>query len=85
MEVKIYTIPTCPWCGKLKEWLKAKKVSFQELEIEESSNSNYRDELINKTGQVGVPVIDIDGEIIIGFNEKKIEEALNKAKDKEES
>jgi glutaredoxin 3 len=77
MDIKIYTTPTCTWCIKLKEWLKKKKVSFQDLEVTESDT--WRDELIEKSAQMATPVIDIDGEIIIGFDEKKLEAAINKA------
>ena len=77
MEVKIYTIPTCPWCVKLKEWLKKKKISFQELDVMEEDKA--RDDLIEKSGQMSVPVIEIGDKIIVGFNEKKLEEALQKS------
>lgn len=77
MEVKIYTLPTCSWCVKLKEWLKKKKVSFQEFDLIEEENA--RDEIIEKSGQMSVPVIEIDGKILIGFNEKKLEAALGKS------
>ena len=82
MEIKIYTIPTCPWCTKAKEWLKKKKLSFQDCNVAESQNSQYRDELLEKSGQMGVPVVDFDGEIVVGFNEKRLEEALERAKKK---
>jgi glutaredoxin 3 len=77
MEVQVYTTPTCPWCKKLKDWLKKKKVSFIEHDITESDKA--RDELIEKSSQLGVPVTDIDGTIITGFNEKELEAALKKA------
>ncbi len=82
MEVKIYTIPTCPWCAKGKEWLKKKKIPFQDCNVAESQNSQFRDELLDKSGQISVPVFDFDGIIVIGFNEPKLEEALAKAKKK---
>jgi glutaredoxin-like YruB-family protein len=78
MEVKIYMTPTCPWCQKAKEWLKKNRVSFQELDLSESDT--YRDELIEKSHQMAIPVFDIDGQIIIGFDEKKLEELLKKKK-----
>jgi len=79
MEIKIYTIPSCPWCEKAKEWLKKKKYSFQELDVSESNT--YRDELLDKTSQLAVPVFDIEGICVVGFDEKKIEEAIQKVKD----
>jgi len=80
MEVKVYTTPTCGWCKKLKEWLKKKNVSYQELNVIESDQA--RDELIDKSGQISVPVTDIDGEIIVGFNEAKFEEIIKRKKGK---
>ncbi len=78
MEIKIYTTPTCSWCVKLKEWLKKKKYAFQELDVTEEDV--YSDEMLAKSGQLAVPVIDIDGKIIVGFHEQKIEEAIAKSK-----
>jgi len=82
MEIKLYTIPTCSWCVKAKEWLKKKKLPFLDCNVAESQNGQFRDELIEKSGQIAVPVMDLDGEIIVGFNEQHLEEALEKAKKK---
>ncbi len=78
MEIKLYMTPTCPWCKKLKEWLKKKKVGYQEIDVVE--NDREREEMIEKSGQMAVPVIDIDGTIIVGFDEKKLEEKIGKGK-----
>ena len=80
MEIKIYITPTCPWCKKLKEWLKKKKLAFVEFDIIESDK--HRDEVLDKTGRMAVPVIDIDGTIISGFDEKALEQAISKANGK---
>jgi len=74
MEIQIYTTPTCPWCQKLKDWLKKKKVAFIEHDITESDKA--RDDALEKSSQLGVPVIDIDGKIIVGFKEGELEKAL---------
>ncbi len=74
MTVKIYTTPTCPWCKKAKEFLKQKKIKFTELDV--SSNEKARDEMVQKSKQMGVLVIDMDGKIIIGFDQGAIEKAL---------
>ncbi|HLD39819.1 MAG TPA: glutaredoxin domain-containing protein [Candidatus Nanoarchaeia archaeon] len=79
MEVKIYTIPTCPWSAKAKDWLKKKKVPFQDCNVAESQNGQFRDELLDKSGQIAVPVIDFNGIIVLGFSEQRLEEALAKA------
>lgn len=76
MDIKVYTTPNCTWCKKLKEWLKKNKLSFQELDI--SENDNYRDEVIEKSGQMAVPMSDIDGKVIVGFDEKALMEATGK-------
>lgn len=71
MDIKIYTLPHCPWSKQLKEWLKKKKVSFQECDLEE--NENYRDEVLAKTGQLAAPVIVAAGKYHIGFHEDVLE------------
>ena len=80
MDIIVYTTPTCPWCKKLKSWLKKKKISFEERDTTEEDK--YRDELLKKSNQLAVPVIDIDGTIIVGFDEKAIGEEIKKAKGK---
>lgn len=80
MEVKIYTIPTCPWSAKGKEWLKKKKIPFLDCNVAESQNSQFRDELLDKSGQISVPVFDFAGQIVIGFNEQRLEQAMAKVK-----
>ncbi|PIN76819.1 NrdH-redoxin [Candidatus Woesearchaeota archaeon CG10_big_fil_rev_8_21_14_0_10_36_11] len=78
MEVTIYTIPTCPWCKKLITWLKRKRIPFRECDTFEENSC--REELLKKTGQLAVPVIDIDGTLIIGFKEQELSDAIEKAK-----
>lgn len=73
-KIMIYTIQDCPHCEELKDFLKQKKIEFEDIDVEE--NDEIAEEIIEKTGQNGFPVIDINGEIIIGFDEEKIEEAL---------
>ncbi len=76
MTIKIYTTPTCPWCKKTKEFLKQKKIAYTELDV--TSNEKARDEMVKKSKQMGVPVLDIDGKIIVGFDQAAIEKALKK-------
>ena len=73
-KVKVYSTPTCPWCHKVKEYLKEHKVAFTDVDVAE--NEKARNEMIEKSGQMGVPVTDIGGTIIVGFDVKKIEAAL---------
>jgi len=72
--VKIFTTPTCSICFALKEFLKEHNVEFEEVDI--SSDKIAREEIIKRTGQMGVPVIEINNEIIVGFNKKRISELL---------
>ncbi|MBD3164649.1 NrdH-redoxin [Candidatus Woesearchaeota archaeon] len=74
-EVKIYSTPTCPWCKKTKDFLKQKGVDFKDIDV--SSDEKSRNEMIDKSGQMGVPVLDIDGKVIVGFDQKAIESALS--------
>lgn len=73
-KVIVYSTSTCPWCERAKEFLKQNNVEFEERNAQ--LNPVYANELQEKSGGVGVPVLDIDGTIIIGFNEKKIREVL---------
>ncbi|MDU1321139.1 MAG: glutaredoxin family protein [Clostridium botulinum] len=73
--IKVYTTESCPWCTKAKTYLKTKGIVFQELNIEKDEKA--RDEMVQKSNQRGVPVLDIDGSIIIGFNKPAIDEAIN--------
>lgn len=74
MTVIIYSTLSCPWCNKTKEFLKENKIKFKDIDV--SSNKKAIDEMIEKSGQKGVPVLDIDGTIIVGFDEAKIRKAL---------
>ncbi len=74
VTIRIFTTPTCPWCKKAKEFLKKRKLSYVELDVYEDNKA--RQEMISKTGQVGVPVIEIDGKLIVGFDQEDIEKLL---------
>lgn len=72
--VKVYSTPTCPWCAKTKEFLKHNKIKFEDIDV--SRNSKAAHEMVAISSQTGVPVIDISGKIIVGFNESAIKKAL---------
>ena len=74
-KITIYTLSWCPHCSALKEYLKNKKYEFENIDVEE--NEDIAEEIIEKTGQSSFPIIDINGNILIGFDSKKIEEILN--------
>jgi len=74
MEIKIYTTSTCPYCTMAKDFLKDRGIKYTEFNV--GADARARDEMIKKTGQMGVPVIEIDEEIIIGFDQRRISEKL---------
>ena len=74
MAVKIYSTPVCPYCTMAKDFLKQNKIEFQEIDV--SADVNAAQEMINKSGQMGVPVLDINGTIIVGFDREAIKKAL---------
>jgi len=73
-KVKIYSTPTCPYCIRAKQFLKENGIAFEDVDV--SRDASAGEEMIQKSGQMGVPVLDIDGEIIIGFDKEKIIQAL---------
>lgn len=74
-KVKIYSTPTCPWCKKAKQFLEANSVTYEDLNV--AADVAARSEMVKKSGQMGVPVIDIDGEVIIGYDESRLRQKLN--------
>ena len=74
-NILIYSTPTCPYCKMAKAYLKEHKIDFTDIDV--STNASKAQEMIDKSGQMGVPVIDIDGEIIVGFDQKKIAQLLD--------
>lgn len=74
-NVEIYTTPTCAYCKRAKEFLKEHQVEFQEIDV--AGNREAAEEMIEKSGQMGTPVIVIDGTIIVGFKPDVMEKELN--------
>lgn len=72
--VAVYTTPTCPYCHQVKEYLKEKGIQFTEYNV--ATDLEARNTMVQKSGQLGVPVIEIDGNIIIGFDRAKIDSLL---------
>ena len=73
--IKIYTTPTCAYCKMAKDYFKSKGLEYAEYDV--SKDIDKQKEMIDKTQQFGVPVIDIDGKIVIGLDRPKIEELLS--------
>ena len=73
-SIKIYTTPSCVFCKMTKEFFAANKVEYQELDV--AADVKAREEMISKSGQFGVPVTDIDGQLVIGFDRARLSELL---------
>ena len=73
-KVTVYSTPTCPWCNKAKDFLKENNIEFESKDVSEDEAA--RNEMMEKSGQMGVPVLDIDGKVIVGFDVDAIKSAL---------
>ncbi len=73
-EVIIYTTPTCSWCQAAKDYLRAREIEFEEVDV--SADPDRAREMVERSGQYGVPVLEIDGEMIVGFDRARIDELL---------
>ncbi|HPD98600.1 MAG TPA: glutaredoxin domain-containing protein [Synergistales bacterium] len=73
-KVKVYSTPTCPWCVKMKDYLKSQKVDFENVDV--SADREAAMDMVKKTGQMGVPVALIGDVYIVGFDKARIDEEL---------
>lgn len=74
MNVLIYTTPTCHYCHMAKEFFKENKIEYEEKDV--SRDLEARKDMIEKTGSLGVPVIEVDGEAVSGFDKKWLQDKL---------
>ena len=74
MTVTIYSTPTCPYCKSAKLFFDEHKIAYTDIDV--SSDMKGQQQMIEISGQMGVPVIDIDGTIIVGFDKSKIERTI---------
>jgi glutaredoxin-like YruB-family protein len=74
MKVKVYSTPTCPHCIHLKRFLEEHKIEYEDIDV--SRDRKAAQEMVEKSKQLGVPVVDIDGRIIVGFNRDAVKDAL---------
>lgn len=74
-NIQIYSTPTCVYCRMAKEFLSEHNIAYTDYDV--SQNTERRGEMVEKSGQMGVPVIDVDGEIIIGFDKARLIQLLN--------
>ncbi len=75
-DVKVYSTSTCPWCTRLKAYLKEKGVEFENIDV--STDQEAAQKMIEKSGQMGVPQTEINGKMIIGFDKDAIDAELAK-------
>lgn len=73
-NVTIYSTPTCGWCRTAKDLFSKYNIQYQEKDV--AADLAAREEMVKKSNQLGVPVIDIDGEIVVGYNEIRLRELL---------
>lgn len=73
-QVRVYSTPTCTWCNTLKSYLRQHKIRFTDIDV--SRDQNAAREMVNRSGQQGVPQTLINGQLVIGFDKKKINELL---------
>lgn len=74
-KVTVYCTPACPYCVMAKDFLDEHKVKYEELDVAE--NEHAREEMVDISDQMGVPVIAIDRKVIVGFDKEKLKKALN--------
>ncbi len=72
--IRVFSSPFCIYCSTLKQFLKEHNIEFEELDVSEDEKA--REEMIEKSKQMAIPVMEIDGEIIVGFDKKRISELL---------
>ena len=73
-SVTVYSTPSCVYCNMAKSFFKANGITYSDFDV--STDLEKRKEMIDKTGQMGVPVIDIGGEVVIGYDEPKLRSTL---------
>lgn len=73
-KVTVYTTPTCVWCGKAKEFLKENNIQYSEVNV--AADQQAAEFMIEKSGQMGVPVIQVDDQFIVGYDKNAMKKAL---------
>ena len=74
-KVKIYSTPTCPYCRRAKAYLDGKGITYENIDV--SANPKAGEEIVNLSGQMGVPVIVVDDNVVVGFDRDKLDHLLN--------
>jgi len=79
-KIKVYSTQTCPWCHRLKEYLDEKRIEYEDIDVSEDQEA--ANAMVEKSGHTGVPQIEINGKMIVGFDKESIDEELSKIKKK---
>lgn len=74
MDVKVYSTPTCPYCKMAKDYLTAKGVQFEDVNV--ATDNSAAEEMVKISGQMGVPVIVVDGQAIVGFDKARLDSLI---------
>lgn len=74
-KVRVFSTPTCPYCYMLKDFLAQNKVDYEDIDV--SNDYNGAMEMIRLSGQRGVPVADVNGNVVVGFDQQRISRLLN--------
>ena len=73
-NVTVYSTPTCSWCTTLKAWLRKNNIYFTDVDV--SRDQHAAEDLVRRSGQQGVPQTEINGQIVVGFNQQRLKELL---------
>jgi glutaredoxin-like YruB-family protein len=73
-QVTVYSTPTCSWCNALKGWLRKNGIPFTDIDVSRDEKAAH--EMVSRTGQQGVPQTDINGKMVVGFDQQKLKELL---------
>lgn len=74
MNITLYSTPSCPYCKLVKEYLKEQNIAFTEMDVSQDNDAIQK--MVKLSGQMGVPVVDINGQIIVGWNKNALEEVI---------
>ncbi|PSO45753.1 MAG: NrdH-redoxin [Parcubacteria group bacterium SW_6_46_9] len=81
-KVTLYTTPSCQYCEQAKEYMKEHDIDYKYYDV--SEDTDRRKEMIEKSGQMGVPVIELGDELMVGFDEERFEDMIQKHKEENE-
>ncbi len=73
-SVRVYSTPTCPWCSRVKAYLRDQHIAFTDIDV--SRDARAAQDMMRRSGQMGVPQVDIDGQMVVGFDRKRIDQLL---------